>query len=111
MFQFTIQAETISELIEKIKEQFAVMTEQEEYAQKYNQAIKTKIKSERRDGKQWTDFELDFLRDNYACKNVEWLSKALHRKKIAIHQKLHQMYKAGLPKKQSRASKPVITRI
>lgn len=62
----------------------------------------TKIDDFGKKRKWWSDYELEFLRENYATKNIRWIAKALRRKPIAVQQKLYQLYKKGLPKKQSR---------
>ena len=54
--------------------------------------------------KAWTEFEKNFLLDNYKSKSTEWLAQKLNRPKNAIDQMLYKMYKElGIPKRIKRA--------
>lgn len=50
--------------------------------------------------KSWSQLELAFLKDNYQAKKITWIAKQLRRKPTQVYQRLHEMYKNGLPAKR-----------
>jgi len=101
-YTFCIEADSIKELLEKVRTELNIMSDQEEEALENEKIIRRKVSVRFRDGKQWTEFEINFLVENYQSKSIEWISKKLNRKKASINQKLFQMYKKGLAKKNNR---------
>lgn len=100
-YQLIIEAETLIGLIQNIRKELKVMTEQEENANRMDEIMKTKINCEVRKRKEWTQFDIDFLVEHYKSKRIEWIAKALLRPRLSVHQKLNQLYKKGLPKKNN----------
>lgn len=49
--------------------------------------------------KNFSEYELDFIKSNYMSKKNIWIAKALRRKPSAINNILYQLYKNGLPRK------------
>jgi len=60
-----------------------------------------------RQNKKWTEFELNFLRDNYLAKRIPWIAAKLMRKPSSCYQMLNVMYSKGLRKKATRAGKVI----
>jgi len=52
--------------------------------------------------KNWSDMEVQFLKDNYMIKKVRWIAKQLRRKPTQVSAKLVYMYNQGLPHKRSK---------
>lgn len=50
--------------------------------------------------KGWSEYELEILRANYQTKKIAWIAKQLRRRPNDLYQKLHMMYKLGLPKRR-----------
>ena len=65
-------------------------------------SFKKDIKLPVRNKKKFTEFELDFIRDNYKAKSIIWIAAKLSRKKEAIYTQLVKMYKKGLPRKNNK---------
>lgn len=61
----------------------------------------------------WTQYELNFLIDNYASKSMPWIAKSLHRNAAQCHAKLHEMRKKGarIPEKKHRNGRVSTSRI
>lgn len=93
MLTLTIQAETIEELIQKIKEVKLFYGEKEK--------LNENFKLTPRKGKAWTEFEINFLTENYKAKNIEWIAGKLYRDKRGVYQMLARLYKKGLTKKNN----------
>jgi len=93
----TIEANSLQEILSKFG-----TTEGKSYESFKKELNETKLPSDERTKKAWTEFELNFLTENYKLKKTRWIAKALHRPVQAIQQKLLQMYKKGLPRKQQR---------
>jgi len=55
-----------------------------------------------RQNKTWTEFEINFLTDNYQKKNIRWIAGKLCRKPQGVYSMLNNMYKKGLKKKNNR---------
>ena len=103
-YQFIVEGESLSHLIQQIKQELSILTEQEENAQKMDSLMKTKIKSTIRKNKMWTEFDINFLIDNYRKKKIVWIAEALQRPRIAVYQKLNSLYKEfNLPKINNKA--------
>ena len=97
-FILTIEGSSLQEVIN----QFRGLPNNEEIKEELAEGNLPTIE---RDRKSWTDFELNFLKENYHSKNLRWIGLKLRRNPKAIYQKLSQMYKQGLPKKQPRKFK------
>jgi len=108
-----IEATSIPELIQKMKQELNIVSDDEENIIRNERAIKTKIPQEQRTNKPFTEFEINFLIDNYRSKSTKWLAQALKRTNTSIQQKIHNhLYgELRLPKKRSRSSKAIMTGI
>lgn len=99
-FIFHLEAETVEELLDKlenIKVSAGYLTDVT------GQNIKlANFKLCKRNNKQWTEFELNFLVENYLKKNVKWIAGKLERKVTSVYAMLNILYKKGLRKKNNR---------
>lgn len=104
----TIEANSIEEVYEilKLKTKNLIYNndkkETEDRNENNNPIINNKFKLETRNGKSWTEFEINFLVENYRFKNCRWIGGKLGRKPTAVYQKLLTMYEKGLQKKRQR---------
>lgn len=55
--------------------------------------------------KTWSQYELEFIKENYMSKKVRWIALQLGRPVHAVQMKLNKMYKEGLQKKRPRNGK------
>lgn len=99
MFQFIIQAETLQQLVEKLEQSYRMASQQLVEQSVRDKLISTRIIDTTRKNRRWTDFELQFLRDNYMIKSRAWLAESLHRPPTIITAKLQELYKRGLARK------------
>lgn len=58
-----------------------------------------------RNNKRFTEFEIDFIINNYKKKSIIWIAKKLSRDKTSIYNQLTKLYKKGLSKKNNRVKK------
>lgn len=101
-YQIIIEANSLIELHQKMKDELKVMTQQEDENRQMDIAIATKIPVHMRKHKQWTEFEENFLIDNYRKKKISWIAKALSRQTSATQQKLVALRKKyKLPNKNN----------
>ena len=108
MFQFIIQSETLQELVEKLEQSYRIASQQLVEQSVRDKLISTRIIDTTRKNRRWSDFELQFLKDNYQIKSRAWLAESLHRPPAIITSKLQEMYKKGLPRKTKRDGKVYI---
>ena len=97
----TLEGGKIQEIVNVLKKLDGQHIATESYESFSKKLSGTKLPAEERKNKPWTDFEINYLRDNYKSKKVTWIAKALRRNKTAVHQKLFQMYKNELTKKNN----------
>lgn len=67
------------------------------------EGFKTEVKLPIRNKKHFTEFELDFIKDNYKKKSIIWIAAKLSRKKEQIYSQLNKLYKFGLPTKNNKS--------
>lgn len=99
---FKIEAESFSEMLEKIKLELNILNEQEEEIRIKEECLRKKVSIAYRSNKKWTEFEIDFIKQNYMGKTNEWIAKKLGRKKTSISTALNKMYKSGLKRRSNR---------
>ena len=63
-----------------------------------------KVRLPIRGKKKFTEFEFNFIKDNYRKKSVRWIAASLQRTETSIYQILSKMYKKGMPKISKKAS-------
>ena len=100
-FILTIEGSSLKEVLDELSIT-QTKGEGESYEDFNKRLSNTRLPRTTRANKKWTEFELEFLRDNYRSKNMKWIANALHRPRPAVSSKLHMMYNEGLPRKQSR---------
>lgn len=109
MFQFIISGETLQELVEKLKHSYEIASQQLVEQSVRDHLISTRIIDTSRKNRRWTDFELQFLKDNYMVKSRAWLAESLHRPPTHITGKLEYMYKRGLQRKSKKNGKIILS--
>ena len=108
MIELKIIAKDSKELQKKIEDifnQFCVVNEMEQELKIVvpNDIVLDKdFKLAHRDGKTWTEFEINFLTENYKAKSIKWIAGKLKRKPQGVYMMLNKLYKKGLPKKNNR---------
>lgn len=107
MFQFILQAETLQELVEKMKQSYEIANQQLVEQSVRDHLISTRIIDTSRKNRRWTEFELQFLKDNYMIKSRAWIAESLHRPPNMITAKLQELYKKGLPRKIKKSTKVI----
>lgn len=91
----TIEASTMEEVYTMMKLKVAEMQPVAE------PKLNDKFKLSPRKNKTWTEFEINFLTENYMAKNVPWIAGKLMREKRGVYQMLSKLYKKGLTKKNN----------
>lgn len=111
-YTFLIEGNTIIDLIQNIQDELLVLRESQEQSQKHDEMMKTKLVLTKRKNKPWTEYEINFLKENYLSKKISWIAQALQRPKLAVNQKLFHLRKldSSIKKLNNRASKPVVVR-
>ncbi len=101
-YQLVIEANSIVELIQNVKTELNLMEMEIENATNTDTILNKKFKLTSRKNKLWTEFELNFLTQNYLSKNCRWIAGKLQRPLPAVYTKLNTMYKKGLKIKRQK---------
>jgi hypothetical protein len=99
-FSLLIEADTLDNLIKDLKSTLSHLSSP------FPDTLPNpdfKLPKTARKRKTWTEFELNFLTDNYRKKNIKWLAGSLNRPPSQVYATLHKMYAKGLPRKNKRS--------
>jgi len=108
-YSFKIEADSITDLMEKMRQELKVMSEEQEKIAEFETTVSRKVTLYGRKNKPWTEYELNYIRAYYLQKSTAWIAQKLHRHPTAINAQLTRMYKRGLPKRINKSSKAITT--